>query len=117
MSRLHDRARPRARDVGTTHLSWPVHNCASHRLRSCARQLISTAAPPQRVGAVNGASMSAASLCRATGPSAAGAIIAWSLNNGLPFPVDYWCSFLVSGSVYATIAYLTLRIREPEDLG
>ena len=78
-----------------------------------AFQLISAAAPTQHVGAVNGAGMSAAALCRAAGPSAAGAIIAWSLTNGLSFPLNYWCSFITASAVYAAIVALTFYIREP----
>ena len=57
--------------------------------------------------------MSLGAASRVVGPSACAELFAWSLTNGLSFPLNYWCSFITASAVYAAIVALTFHIREP----
>jgi Na+/melibiose symporter-like transporter len=61
--------------------------------------MINNASDPKSVGAINGLSASIAAASRLVAPTLGGSTYAWSLNNGLPFPLDFHFVFLVLGLI------------------
>ncbi|KAJ1918910.1 hypothetical protein IWQ60_007374 [Tieghemiomyces parasiticus] len=68
--------------------------------------LINNSVPDRRyLGTVNSVSYSAASFARTIGPAISGMLWTWSLTSGYPFPFNYNCIFVATGTL-ALITYL-----------
>lgn len=77
--------------------------------------MINNASDPELVGSINGLSASIAAFSRLIAPTLCGSGYAWSLGNGLPFPLDFHFVFLILGlvsvgMVVATEKYLDKSI-------
>jgi len=57
---------------------------------------------------LNGLSMCCGSIAKAIGPFSASILFAWSLNNGLAFPLDFHILFLIVGFSSVFAAFVTL---------
>ncbi|KAI9335685.1 major facilitator superfamily domain-containing protein [Obelidium mucronatum] len=57
--------------------------------------LINNSASPGNLGLINGIAQTSAAFVRSIGPALGGIMWAWSINNGLGFPFNYWFVFLV----------------------
>ena len=68
--------------------------------------IISNVVSSRDMGKANGMGQSAASLARGVGPALASVAFAWSLTNGLPFPLNSYFIYLV----IVTLAVTTLAI-------
>lgn len=73
---------------------------------SAINLMINNASDPELVGSVNGLSTSIAALARLIAPTLGGSAYAWSLNNGLPFPLDYRFVFLIMGIICVALSYV-----------
>lgn len=56
---------------------------------------LNTLSNPLRIGLINGTASTSAGLSRAVGPFLATIIFAWSLDNGMSFPLNYWLVFIL----------------------
>eukprot|EP01125_Pyxidicula_operculata_P014262 TRINITY_DN4749_c0_g1_i1.p1 TRINITY_DN4749_c0_g1~~TRINITY_DN4749_c0_g1_i1.p1 ORF type:complete len:483 (+),score=98.83 TRINITY_DN4749_c0_g1_i1:39-1487(+) len=77
--------------------------------------LINTVAPPGALGAVNGLAQAGASLFRAFAPALGGSLLSWSLNNGLPWPLDYFFAWEFN-AIVALIAFSVTFLLKKEKL-
>jgi len=81
---------------------WPVFICAiavtmCSRIGAftCISVMVSNSCTKSVRGSINGVAQAASSAGRMLGPTVAGAIFAWSMNNGLPFPFNFHLIFIV----------------------
>ncbi|KAH3765945.1 transporter, major facilitator family protein [Pelomyxa schiedti] len=72
--------------------------------------LISNSVDAVRSGKVNGIGQTVASIGRCVGPLSATVLFAWTLENGLGFPLDYRFSFIVTASIPLISLLLTIRL-------
>lgn len=79
--------------------------------------LTNNSVPRAERGTANGLGMTMASTGRAVGPALGGNILAWSLTNGLPWPLSYHFGFyfcaLVVLSIYATLLSISETLNHP----
>jgi len=74
-----------------------VRAVASNFVFTVSMLLVNNSAEPSKLGAANGFAQTFCSLLRSFAPSVGGSLLAWSLTNGLPFPLDqYFCYFFIS---------------------
>jgi MFS family permease len=72
--------------------------------------MVSNSITSESRGALNGTGQTLGSLGRMLGPVYAGIIFSWSLENGLPFPVDYHFLFLLLGLTVFIIFLVSLLV-------
>lgn len=91
------------------HILWPAFIgvcslavCARMGAFTCIFVLLSNSCNKDVRASINGIGQSASSAGRMLGPTFAGAIFSWSLNNGQPYPFNYHFLFLVLAVCCAT---------------
>jgi len=62
-------------------------------------QMVQNSVLPENAGTLNGFAQSLVAFCRATGPFIGGNILAWSLQNSLEFPFNFFFTFLLLGLI------------------
>lgn len=93
MAYLNDRSR---------YVVWPVFilciavtMCSRIGAFTCISVMVSNSCTKSYRGSVNGVAQAASSAGRMLGPTVAGAIFAWSMNNDMPFPLNFHLIFIV----------------------
>eukprot|EP01006_Ploeotia_vitrea_P051581 TRINITY_DN67579_c5_g1_i1.p1 TRINITY_DN67579_c5_g1~~TRINITY_DN67579_c5_g1_i1.p1 ORF type:complete len:601 (-),score=265.06 TRINITY_DN67579_c5_g1_i1:759-2486(-) len=97
-----------ANDVGSRSFSWAalflcliVHVNARVTAFTCIFIFIANSAPPAFKGMVNGIGQSQAALGRAIAPVLGGTMFAWSMTNGLSWPLNFHFCWYIFGAVGA----------------
>ena len=72
--------------------------------------MVSNSITSESRGALNGTGQTLGSLGRMLGPVFAGITFSWSLENGLPFPVDYHFLFILLGMIVFAIFLVSLLV-------
>ena len=72
--------------------------------------LITNSVEPRLMGSANGVSQSMVSLGRIVGTVSMSSLLAWSLNNGLPFPLNQYLPFYVLAATLFTASFLSLFV-------
>jgi len=85
-----------------TYLTWPllilamgITNCARIGAFTCIFVLLSNCCHKNVRASVNGFGQSVSSAGRMFGPTVTGSVFAWSLNNGMIFPFNFHCAFII----------------------
>jgi hypothetical protein len=76
--------------------------------------IINDSVGPDERGAVNGLSVTLAGLSKAFGPMLGSILFAWSISNGLSFPLNYAFVFLLNTAIGIAGFFLPLRQQEIE---
>lgn len=87
--------------------------CARMGAFTCIFVLLSNSCNKDVRASINGIGQSASSAGRMLGPTFAGAIFSWSLNNGQPYPLNYHFLFLILTVCCAT-SYVGAMYFSPE---
>lgn len=69
--------------------------------------LINNSVPSEKRGAMNGLGMTLGSLGKSIGPAVGSVIFAWTLTNGIGFPLDYHFIFYLGGLIAALVSLMT----------
>eukprot|EP01138_Halocafeteria_seosinensis_P015222 gb/GECG01015535.1/.p1 GENE.gb/GECG01015535.1/~~gb/GECG01015535.1/.p1 ORF type:complete len:667 (+),score=61.14 gb/GECG01015535.1/:1-2001(+) len=73
-------------------------------------RLINNSVPREQRGAMNGLAMTLGSFGKSVGPSIGAVIFAWTMTNGLPFPLDYHFIFYLGSVMAGGVSLLTLLL-------
>lgn len=99
--------------VGVLFVATGVKSIAKSLALSSSNMLVNLLAPPDQVGAVNGAAMTIASFSRTLGPATAGAV--WAASIALARPGQQFLPFgmVASAACGAVVLYSRLRLQAP----
>jgi len=102
------------------YILWPsficvqgIAVCARIGAFTCIFALLSNSCDKSVRASINGIGQSVSSAGRMLGPTVAGAIFSWSLNNGLGYPFNYHCLFLLL-TICCGLTYFSAMYMHPE---